>query len=139
MSLLARRPLALLSALALATCWLALYLPTPGTEPSEDLLMSLGMLLLVGLAPLFNLAKGLGRSPVARCWAAAGIVSMPSFAAAGVSVLGAVAPEAGVAGGWFLIQFIAVPVAWAVGASYLERHRPLPNNSSKPTPLRGAA
>ncbi|HEY4560797.1 MAG TPA: hypothetical protein VIG54_08680 [Lysobacter sp.] len=116
-----RRPLALLSVLSLAACWFAIRLRVPGKEPSEDLALSIAMLLMVGLAPLFNLFKGLGASRVARSWGSATVASLPAFAAAAVCMLDALFVADWIPL-WCLMQLVVLPVAWAIASAVADHN-----------------
>lgn len=138
MPLLKTRPLALVSAAIVVACWLFVLPGETGDEPSEALALSAVMLLMFGFCPIFNLLKGLGNSPVARSGRAAVIASTPSFIAIGVLAGSHLGSSDKILGAWFLVQLLALPIAWALATSYLETRRPLPNNSFNRTPLRGA-
>jgi len=132
-----RSPLVAIS----ATCWGACFviLASHG-HPVGALAFSAW----VAWPALFNLAKGLLGCDLAHSLRASLIVSVSSALSVLLVIFVALIakdPQSPLAlVFWPLGQFVLLPIFWAVGRGFFEYvERPLSNNSSKPTPLRGAA
>jgi hypothetical protein len=135
--------LALLSTGSFATLWWVQFASTGSHEPAEDLLLSFVLAALYGWPALFGLARSFGAGAFGRSIAAAAIALSPALVTLALfrceSYFAAVAWPSTAISIWAVAQVVAVPLAWAAARAWFENHGPLPNNSSKPTPLRGAA
>ena len=135
--------LALLSAGSFAVLWWVQFASTGAREPAENLLLSFVLAALYGWPALFGLARSLGAGAFGRSIIAAAIALSPALVTLALfgckSYFAAAAWPATAIGVWVVAQVVAVPLAWASARAWFAHHGPLPNNSSKPTPLRGAA
>ena len=143
MSIVTRKPLAILSVLQLFGCAATIFVGSSSGALEERFLASLLAAGWVCWPAVYNLYRGLRANPIAASSRTALILATP----ASLSIVYLIVllrdpdPQSAIAILFFpVIHVVILPLAWAVGRGYFDYFaRPLPNNSSKPTPLRGAA